>query len=88
LSGVVPWTNALGIVGAAVVMSAYALNQAGRLASDDIRFPAANLGGSVLMLVSLVFAFNLPSVLIEAFWIGISGYGIWRVRRERLISGG
>lgn len=76
-------TDALGMLGAAMVMAAYALNQAGRLASADLRFPAANLGGSVLILVSLLFAFNLPAFVIEVFWIAISVYGIGRARAAR-----
>jgi hypothetical protein len=75
------WANALGILGAALVMGAYALNQAGRLASGDIRFPAANLTGSVLILISLYFAFNLPAFVIEVFWIAISVYGLCRAAR-------
>ena len=77
------WTDALGMLGAAMVMGAYALNQAGRLASADLRFPLVNLVGSVLILVSLLFAFNLPAFVIEIFWIAISVYGIWRAREIR-----
>jgi hypothetical protein len=81
LSVTLLWSNALGILGAALVMGAYALNQSGRLASGDVRFPAANLVGSVLILISLFFAFNLPSFVIEVIWIAISVYGVWRAAR-------
>ncbi len=83
MSATLLWADTLGVLGAALVMVAYALNQAGRLASGDVRFPAANLAGSVLILISLVFAFNLPSFVIEVFWIAISVYGVWRARAMR-----
>ena len=72
-------------LGAALVMLGYFLNQRGRLPSEDWRFPAMNLLGSALVLVSLLCHPNLPSVVIEVFWSSISIYGIrknLRTRRE------
>lgn len=37
-----------------------------------------NLAGSLLVLVSLVFHWNLPAFLLEAAWALISMYGIWK----------
>ncbi len=70
-----------GYAGAAVVVVAYFLNQRGRLASADPRFPAMNLGGSLLIIASLVFHPNLPSIVIEAFWSAISLYGVGKSLR-------
>ncbi len=75
----------VGYLGAALVILGYFLNQSGRLPSEDWRFPAVNLLGSALVLVSLLFHPNLPSVAIEVFWSSISVYGIrknLRARRE------
>lgn len=66
----------IGLFGAAVFVVAYLANQARWLSSDDWRFPAANLVGALLILVSLVGEWNLPSVVIEAFWAAISVYGL------------
>jgi hypothetical protein len=71
-------SNLIGYFGAAVVVFADFLTQRGLLKSDDWRFPATNLTGSVLVMVSLLYHLNPPSVLIEAFWSAISLYGIWR----------
>ncbi len=73
----------VGYLGAAVVVLAYFLNQKGRLPSGDWRFPAMNLLGSALVLVSLFFHPNLPSVAIEVFWSSISVYGLWKSLRAR-----
>ena len=73
----------VGCLGAACLLVAYFLNQAGRLKSEDWRFPAVNLAGSALVVVSLYYHFNLPSVVIEVFWSSISLYGIRRNLRAR-----
>ena len=68
--------RATGLVGAAIFVVAYFANQARWLSSHDWRFPAANLAGALLILVSLFAEWNLPSVVIEAFWAAISVYGL------------
>jgi hypothetical protein len=70
-----------GFVGAAIVIAAYFANQQRRLRSDDWRYPLANLIGSVLILTSLCFAWNFPSVVIELFWAAISLYGLAKSAR-------
>jgi hypothetical protein len=65
-----------GYVGAGIVVLAYFLNQNGALKSTDWRFPAVNLCGSVLVLISLLYHLNPPSVVIELFWCSISLYGM------------
>ena len=74
---------AIGYTGAAVIALAYFANQRGRLRSDDWRFPGLNLAGSLCVLVSLAVQPNLPSVVIELFWSGISLYGLVRALRRR-----
>jgi hypothetical protein len=74
-------TDWVGLAGSALILVAYFSNQRGQLASSDWRFPALNLAGATLILFSLMFAWNLPSVLIEAFWVAISLYGLVRARR-------
>ncbi len=74
---------AVGYAGAAVIALAYFANQRGRLRSDDWRFPALNLAGSCGVLISLAAQPNLPSIIIEVFWSGISLYGLVRHWRRR-----
>ena len=75
------WPDALGALGAGVIILAYFLNQQRRLASEDWRYPALNLSGALLILISLWHEPNLPSIVIEAFWVLISLYGLLRNRR-------
>ena len=72
----------LGFAGVALILAAYFANQRGSLASSDWRFPAANLLGSVLIFSSLMVQWNLPSAVIEAFWMAISLYGLVRSLRS------
>lgn len=70
-----------GLIGAACFVAAYFANLQGWLASDGRSFPAANLLGAVLVLISLSNAWNLPSAVLEVFWAAISVYGVLRTRR-------
>jgi Na+-translocating ferredoxin:NAD+ oxidoreductase RnfD subunit len=70
-----PFTLA-GIAGTALIIVAYFANQQGWLKADDWKYPLANLIGAVLILVSLITAWNLPVAVIESFWAAISIYGL------------
>jgi hypothetical protein len=71
----------IGLVGVAAILAAYFANQRRWLSSEDWRFPAVNLVGSLLIVVSLFSEWNLPSVVVELCWIAISVYGL--VNRPR-----
>jgi hypothetical protein len=68
----------IGVVGTAVVVTAYFATQQRWIAAEDWQFPLANLIGSIMMLISLITAWNLPAALIDCFWIAISLYGLVR----------
>jgi hypothetical protein len=72
-----------GFVGAAIIVVAYFAMQQRWLSALDWRFPAANVVGSLLILVSLWFEWNFPSVVIEVFWALISFLGLLRSLAER-----
>jgi len=72
----------VGFVGVGAIVVAYFANQQGWLDAENWRFPAANLAGSLLILVSLWTAWNFPSAVIEVIWAAISLYGLLRRRRR------
>lgn len=76
-----PYT-ACGIVGAGCFIGSYFASLRGWLLPSDWRFPAINLLGAVLVLVSLTNAWNWPSVVLECFWGTISLYGLVRSLRR------
>ena len=70
--------NIAGITGAFLVLSAYFLLQAKKIQSDSLNFLAMNTSGSILLLASLLWDFNLPSFIIEISWLLISIYGLFK----------
>lgn len=78
LADLVRWYDILGTVGVAVIVLAYFLLQAGRLRSDQLAYSVMNGVGAVLILISLYYDFNFPSLVVEFFWLLISLYGIAR----------
>lgn len=72
------WFDLVGNIGVFLVVLAFYLLQTERLTSRDIRYSLLNLTGAILLLISLMFNWNLSSVIIELFWIGISLIGIFK----------
>jgi hypothetical protein len=73
-------SNTIGIIGVILVLIAYYLLNTDKINALDMRYLLLNLIGSVLILVSLMFHWNLSSVIIEIAWIAISLIGIYRAK--------
>ena len=69
----------IGLVGMFIVVSAYWRLTDGKLKSNDKQYHLLNLTGAILLIVSLLFNFNLGSFVIEIFWIIIAVKGLIRV---------
>ena len=75
----------IGLIGAALILGAYAGVQLKKL--DPHRPPALllNLTGASAVLVSLWFEFNLAAALLEGAWVLIALWGLfdwWRARSK------
>jgi len=83
------WYDILGTVGVAVIVLTYVLLQAGKLKSDQLAYSVLNAVGAGLILISLYYAFNFPSFIVEFFWLLISVFGISKalLRRNTVSSG-
>ena len=68
----------VGFIGVLLIVVAYLLLQLDKLPSSSPRYSLLNAGGALLILVSLIFAFNLSAFIVEAFWFLISLLGLWR----------
>jgi hypothetical protein len=77
------WYDVVGTLGVAIIIITYVLLQIERVRSDQLIYSLLNALGAALILISLYFDFNLPSVVVEAFWLAISLFGIgkWICRR-------
>jgi hypothetical protein len=77
------WNDMAGVVGVALIVGAYLLLQLGRLRSTALCYSALNGVGASLVVLSLLFNFNLSAFLVEAFWVVISAIGVVRYFRNR-----
>lgn len=77
------FANSVGLVGVGLIVLAYFLLQAGKLASTHLAYPLLNLVGAVMHLYSLIYFYNVASVVIEVFWVAISLYGLWKAIQLR-----
>ncbi len=80
------YSNAAGLLGVTLVLIAYYLLNIKVFLADDIRYVMLNLAGSVLLLYSLFFHWNLSSVLIEIAWIMISLIGAYQYYRKKKLK--
>ena len=70
------WYDIVGTIGVGVIVVTYFLLRLGRIKSDQLQYSMLNGLGAALILISLYYDFNLPSVIVEAFWLVLSVFGI------------
>ncbi|MCO6512597.1 MAG: hypothetical protein J5I65_17575 [Aridibacter famidurans] len=70
----------IGAVGVAMIIATYLLLQTGRMDAAKPAYSVLNAAGASMILLSLVFDFNLAAFIVEFFWLLISIYGIVRSR--------
>lgn len=66
----------IGAVGVAIIIVTYLLLQTGKMDAAKPAYSVLNAAGAAMILVSLVFDFNLAAFVVEFFWLLISLYGI------------
>ncbi len=72
------WFDFAGFAGVVLIVAAYLMLQLNRLPSTAPVYSLLNAVGAFLVMVSLVFDFNLAAFLMEAFWFLISLIGLMR----------
>ena len=77
------WYDIVGTIGVAVIVITYVLLQTGRIQSQQLAYSVLNGVGAAMILVSLWFEPNLPSVVVESFWLLISLFGIGKYLLRR-----
>ena len=71
----------IGNIGVVVLMITYLMLQLNKLSSDALAYSVLNAVGASLIVISLLFDFNLSALLMEVFWVLISFVGIYRYFR-------
>ncbi|MGH9968639.1 MAG: CBU_0592 family membrane protein [Pyrinomonadaceae bacterium] len=77
------WFDLAGLTGVVLIVVAYLLLQLNKLPSSAPSYSFLNALGALLVIVSLIFNFNLSAFLMEAFWFLISLFGLLKT----LLSG-
>ncbi|MCH8960899.1 MAG: hypothetical protein IH820_06115 [Bacteroidetes bacterium] len=75
--------DVLGNLGVFLIILTYFLLQIRKLSSESLLYSALNALGASLIVVSLLFDFNLSAFIVEAFWVIISLIGIGRFYLRR-----
>ena len=71
----------IGNVGVVLLVITYGMLQLNKLSSDSLAYSLLNAAGASLIVVSLIYDFNLSALLMEVFWVLISLLGIYRYFR-------
>jgi multidrug transporter EmrE-like cation transporter len=77
------WYDFVGNVGVFLLLAAYLLLQLNKLSSHQISYSILNGLGAILIIVSLVYDFNLSAFAIEFFWLLISLVGVFNYYRGK-----
>ena len=75
----------VGNVGVVVLVVAYLMLQLNKLRSDELAYSLLNAIGASLIVISLLYDFNLSALLMEVFWVLISFVGIYRYFRQKAL---
>jgi hypothetical protein len=82
------WFDLAGFVGVLLIVVAYLFLQLDKLPSSSPSYSLLNASGALLIIVSLIFKFNLSAFIVETFWFLISLFGLTKSLSARKISRG
>ncbi len=78
--------NVIGMIGVILILISYFLLNINKLTAKQPIYPFMNMCGSSLILFSLMFDWNLSSVIIEIAWLSISLFGLYRTLKSRFVN--
>jgi hypothetical protein len=70
------WFDLAGSIGVLMIVIAYLLLELDKLPSSSPSYSLLNAAGALLIIVSLIFQFNLSAFIVEVFWFLISLLGL------------
>lgn len=74
--------QAIQIIGALIILGAFAANQLGELPTDSRRYLLLNLVGSVVLCIIAVAEGQLGFILLEGVWAGVSAWSLFVILGE------
>jgi drug/metabolite transporter (DMT)-like permease len=79
------WFDAIGWLGAAFLLVAYAMISSKKLEGNSITYQFLNIVGSLLLAANTIFYRAYPSSFVNLIWMGIAFFSI--ASRGRVSSG-
>lgn len=74
--------NFVGLIGVSIILTMYIRLQIGCASHLDFSYSLYNFIGAVAILFSLMYSWNLSSVIIECIWIVASVIGMVKALRR------
>jgi hypothetical protein len=74
--------QAIQIIGALIILGAFAANQLGELPTDSRLYLVANVVGSVVLCILAVVEGQIGFILLEAVWAIVSGWSLFVILGE------
>jgi len=75
------WFDAIGWVGAAALLVAYAMVSHKKLEGDSATYQLLNISGSLLLAANTIFYGSYPSTFVNLIWAAIAVFSIAARRR-------
>ena len=69
----------VGCLGTIIILVAYILLQTRKLDAHHVLFSLLNLVGALMILISLLYSWNLAAVVMEIAWASISVFGMIKI---------
>lgn len=77
----VSFPDVLGLLGVFLTLVAYLLLNIEKIPANSITYSGLNIAGSLLIVYSLYFDFNISAFAMEICWLTISVYGLYKAMR-------
>lgn len=78
------FSDLIGVVGVSFVVGSYIWLHFNNDAARTVAYPAYNALGAGLIIVSLMYDWNLSAFLVEVIWGSVSLFGVARALRARM----
>ncbi|MDX1582921.1 MAG: hypothetical protein R3338_04900 [Thermoanaerobaculia bacterium] len=73
--------QSISVVGAFLILLAFALLQAQRVEAESFPYQLMNFGGGAALLIVAVAELQIGFILLEAAWTALSAFGLFRLFR-------
>lgn len=70
----------VGFIGVVIYVGSFALLNLKRIDGNGALYITLNMLAAICVLISLSESFNGPSFAIQSIWVGLSLFGLWRLR--------